>query len=206
VNSSLRLTAIALLVGGLGSVSCGRAERDRDEPYAGDNRRVEELDPRTAEGARVHAGEGRQLRDVMHELAERTAYAPTSELPADPESDKAVDPKLFAEVAELADALAAGAARIPAAAEGVKLFREDREAFEDEAATLRRHAQDLGAAARSNNVERMQRTFDRIHASCIGCHSRFRDFAGQLDFQRASAPAGPEKVGALVRPAAEGVR
>ena len=69
----------------------------------------------------------------------------------------------------------------------MELFGADREAFEAEAATLRRHAQDLEAAARSNNVERMQRTFDRINASCIGCHSRFRDFAGELDSQRTSA-------------------
>jgi hypothetical protein len=34
----------------------------------------------------------------------------------------------------------------------------------------------------------MQRAFDGINASCIACHSRFRDFAGQLDFGRAAAP------------------
>ena len=57
----------------------------------------------------------------------------------------------------------------------------------------RAESRGLDLAIGINNVERMQRTFDRINASCIGCHSRFRDFAGQLDFQRASAedPAGP---------------
>ena len=184
MNAFLRLTLIALVVAPFGPAAC---KRDDGNPGGTSHPRVAELDPATAEGAREHASDGRQLRDVMHELAERTAFAPTNELPADPESNKAADPRVFAEVEALAGGLAEAAARIPAAAEGVKLFHEDRTAFEAEAATLRRHAQDLGAAARANNVERMQRTFDRINASCIGCHSRFRDFAGQLDFQRASA-------------------
>lgn len=184
MNRIFRFTLIALVVGFLGAFAC---KRNDGNPSGTSHPRVAELDPATAEGAREHAGEGRQLRDIMHDLAERTAFAPTNELPADPESNKAADPRLFADVEALAGALADAAARIGPAAEGVKLFREDRRAFELEAATLRRHAQDLGAAARSNNVERMQRTFHRIDASCIGCHSRFRDFAGRLDFQRASA-------------------
>ena len=50
---------------------------------------------------------------------------------------------------------------------------------------------ELEAAAKEHKVEGMQRAFDGINASCIGCHSRFRDFAGQLDFGRAAAP--PQK-------------
>ena len=184
MNPFLRFTLIVLLVAPFGASACNRNDAGPNEVR---HPRVAELDPAAAKGAREHASDGRQLREVMHDLAERTAFAPTNELPADPESNKAADPRVFAEVEALAGGLAAAAARIAPAAEGVKLFHEDRAAFEAEAATLRRHAQDLGAAAGSHNVERMQRTFDRINASCIGCHSRFRDFAGQLDFQRASA-------------------
>src|SRR5687767_935679 len=130
-----------LVGGGLGTASCQRSRpRDRTSHV-----RVAELDPATAERVREHGSGGRDLRAVMHELAERTAYAPTNELPADPESNKVADPRVFTDVAALAGQLADAAARIPAAAEGVELFGEDREAFEAEAATLRRHAQDLGA-------------------------------------------------------------
>ena len=185
MNPLLQFTAIALVVASLGSAGCKRNDADAGGTS---HPRVAELDPAAAEGARRHASDGRHLREVMHELAERTAFAPTNELPADPESNKAADPRLFAEVEALAGGLAEAAARIGPAAEGVKLFNEDRSAFEAEAATLRRHAQDLEAAARSHNVERMQRTFDRVNASCIGCHSRFRDFAGELGSQPPAAP------------------
>ena len=63
-----------------------------------------------------------------------------------------------------------------------------RVAFNAEAMNLRSHALDLERAARDHKVEQMQRALDGVNASCIACHSRFRDFAGQLDFGRAAAP------------------
>jgi cytochrome c556 len=137
----------------------------------------------------AHAAQGQHLRDTMHQLAERTAYSPVGKLPPDPESSKAVDPRVFDDAATLAASLAETAAKIPTSARDKRLSEVDRQAFEAEAMNLRSHALELERAAKDRKVEQMQRAFDGINASCIACHSRFRDFAGQLDFGRAAAPA-----------------
>jgi cytochrome c556 len=136
-----------------------------------------------------HGKQGQHLRDTMHRLAGHTAYSPVGKLPADPESQKPVDPKVFDDAADLAAGLASTAKQIPARAKDRPMSDADRHAFEAEAGTLRRYAVELERAAKAHKIEQMQRAFDGVNASCLACHSRFRDFAGQLDFGKAAADA-----------------
>ena len=138
--------------------------------------------------APAHAKQGQKLRDTMHQLAEQTAYSPVSKLPPDPESDKKSDPKVFEEAEKLASQLAKTAATIPTSKRDRPLSEAARADFEKLAMDLQRQAKDLEAAAKAHQVEQMQRSFRAINATCVGCHSRFRDFAGELDFGRAAAP------------------
>jgi cytochrome c556 len=136
-----------------------------------------------------HAGE--DLRQTMHRLGEQMAYSPTGKLPPDPESEKPVDPRVFDEAAEQAAGVAKAAGQIPHAAKSQQLSDADLRAFKAEAETLRAHALSLERAARERKIEQMQRSSDRINATCIACHSRFRDFAGDIEFPRSEGPRGP---------------
>jgi hypothetical protein len=181
VSINIRLCLVAmLLAAGLSAViSC--SERDK-RPAARDAReRLRPTDEQTMAGIRLHGQDGTHLHDVMNELARHTAYAPTNDLPADPESNKSVDPRTFEDVYALSQQLADAAARIPPAANDIRMFNDERTVFDQQAADLRRDSLDLGAAAKAHNVERMQRTFDRINHSCVECHTRFGDFAGPIE-------------------------
>jgi hypothetical protein len=39
----------------------------------------------------------------------------------------------------------------------------------------------------SRKVEQMQQSLDALNATCISCHSRHRDFSGQLNMKQLSA-------------------
>jgi cytochrome c556 len=136
----------------------------------------------------AHAAQGKHLRETMHQLAEKNAYSPTANLPPDPESDKKIAPKVFDDAAKFASGLAETASKITTSKRDKKLSDAERTAFDAEANNLRSRALDLQRAANEHKVEAMQRAFDGINSSCIACHNRFRDFAGQLDFGRAAVP------------------
>jgi hypothetical protein len=93
----------------------------------------------------------------------------------------------MASAARLADGLGVSAERIPVAVEDVQMSVADRAGFQAEAATLRSQARALAAAARSNDPDGMRAQLNAISSTCISCHSRYRDFAGELNTQRAGA-------------------
>jgi cytochrome c556 len=136
-----------------------------------------------------HAAEGEQLRDTMRELAKQTNSSPADKLPPDPESakEKKLDPAVFEDAAKLASQLAKTAETIPTKKRDRALSEPARGDFEKLAMDLGRRAKDFEAAAKAQNVEQMQRSFNAVRASCIACHSRFFDMAGDLDFPRAAA-------------------
>jgi cytochrome c556 len=193
---SIKLAVATAAVAAMGVLaSCKHSNAGRKPDDAGDKGAPP---PATAP---AHAVQGEQLRDTMHRLAGHTMYSPTSKLPPDPESDKPVDPRVYEEAAEMAAGLAVTAAQITSTAKGRAMSDTDRQVFNAEVDALRRYALDLERAAKAHKIEQMQRAFDGVNASCVACHSRFRDFAGELDFGKADA-GGAAPVGTGEAPAA----
>jgi cytochrome c556 len=64
----------------------------------------------------------------------------------------------------------------------------DRAGFTAEAHTLRDQANRLRDAARQQRLPQMRRDLDSIHATCLSCHNRYRDFSGQLNTTQTSLP------------------
>lgn len=100
-------------------------------------------------------------------------------------------PEDFDTVALLASDLMTSADEIPDRAKAIPMQDADRAGFVAEARTLRVQAQGLRDAARQQRIEQMQRQMDAINATCISCHSRYRDFAGQLNTAQTSAAPIP---------------
>jgi hypothetical protein len=148
-----------------------------------------------------HAVQGEQLRDTMREIAKHSDSSSAGKRPSETESksdsksdskaekqaEKPLDPAVFEEAQQLASQLAKTAEMIPTTKRDHALSEPARSDFEKLAMDLSRRATDFEAAAKEQNVERMQRSFNAIHASCIACHSRFFNVAGDLDFPRAAA-------------------
>jgi hypothetical protein len=93
-----------------------------------------------------------------------------------------------ASAATTADDLAQTALRIPAAVDGKSLSEADRAGFVAQARTLHDQALRLRGEAERLRVEQMQRTTEAITATCIACHGRYRDVAGNLDLAGSLRP------------------
>jgi cytochrome c556 len=94
----------------------------------------------------------------------------------------------------LADSLAIAAAQIPDAVDAKTLPEGVRSGFLSEARTLRNQAQQLKKDAQGKRAESMQRTLDSINATCLNCHSKYRDLTGNLDFPLVRANWRDERV------------
>lgn len=128
-----------------------------------------------------HWAQDPRLRVLMAELNRENPSWPSGP-PREPESPVAATrPYQFDEMAVLASDLAKAAADIPPATRTIPMSEADRSGFLAEAGTLRAQAAELHDAAIRRDVGQMQRQMDGINATCISCHSRFRDFAGQLN-------------------------
>jgi soluble cytochrome b562 len=131
-----------------------------------------------------HWVQNQQLRSLMKSVQLKTLTNWPRQVPQDPEDPQLVNPDaLMANAAILADGLADAAVRIPASVTNSKMSDADSAGFQAEANTLHRQALRLGEAAREKNVEHMQMSLDAINDTCISCHSRYRDFSGQLRSQ-----------------------
>ena len=163
-------TLVGIVALAAGVASCRRPGSSlKDEPGGG-----------AASAGRLgdHWVQDERLREVMRRIARDSERWPAGV----PEADEA-----FADVAALADGLAAAARQIPRSVADHPMSAEDRAGFNGEAERLREQALRLGKAARARRVEPMQRELDAISSSCISCHSRYRDFTGELGARKASA-------------------
>jgi cytochrome c556 len=130
----------------------------------------------------AHGVQDSRLRVVMGQLSARSAQsAPPKDFPQDPEEsiNRSVE-GYFGQAQTLAAELASTASLIPKSANVSKMGDADRAGFEAEAATLRDQALHLRDAAAGHRVEQMLRLYDSINSTCISCHSRYRDFSGQI--------------------------
>lgn len=142
----------------------------------------------TAEAMGRHWMQSDQLRSLMQGMSAKTERDWPNGAPQDPQDPAAGDlNKQFADAGRLADGLAAAAVRIPDSVAERSMSEADRAGFRAEADVLRDQAMRLGNAAHDRKIEQMRKSLDAISVTCLSCHSRYRDFAGQLDIQRAAA-------------------
>jgi cytochrome c556 len=131
-----------------------------------------------------HWVQNQELQTLMKSVKLRTQTNWPRQVPQDPEDAQSAQPDAaMANAAILADSLANAAMQIPASVTNSKMSDADSAGFQAEANTLHRQALRLGEAARARNVEHMQMSLDAISDTCISCHSRYRDFSGQLRSQ-----------------------
>jgi cytochrome c556 len=147
-----------------------------------------------APGARrpgEHWVQDEKLREVMKQVSRHAQGWPAG-VPADSESaqsaaERADADEAFREAAALADGLSEAARRIPRSVADHPMSADDRRGFAAEAERLRAQALELRRAARGRQVEQMQRRLNAISATCVSCHSQYKDFTGELDPRKASA-------------------
>jgi cytochrome c556 len=120
----------------------------------------------------------------MKSLSSRSQRDWPRGVPQDPEDEQNGDlAKMMDSAAILADHLADTSVQIPASVIDSKMSEADLAGFQAEANTLHRQAVRLGESARARKVEPMQKSLDAIGDTCISCHTRYRDFSGQLRSQ-----------------------
>jgi hypothetical protein len=166
------------------SPGAGRRQGIQDLPAGG----TAAPRPAAPRPAPQHWVQNDQLRAVMGELSLRTRESWPKDLPEDPEASRPWDRgRAFGDAARLAEGLAEAADRIPLSVRDAPMSADDRRGFVAEARRLRESALQLRAAAGGRRLEPMQRSLDQINSACIACHSRYRDFAGELNTRKASA-------------------
>ena len=124
-----------------------------------------------------------QLKALMMRVGHTASTSTPRTIPDDPERPARPEDveQAFSDAAVLADGLAAAAAEIPAAVEGRRMSDADRRGFLTEAETLRSLSVQLKQDAVDRRAEAMDRTLTRINATCVTCHSRYRDLSGNLE-------------------------
>lgn len=143
----------------------------------------------------MHSVQVRQLKPLMQVLLQTTSTRWPKTLPTDVEQpvDPAAQQKAYDQAATLADELTIAAGQIPAVVGGKSLPEDLRAGFLAEAAALKSQAVELKANATQKRAESMSRNLDAINATCINCHSKYRDLTGNVDPMRA---LGNERNGA----------
>jgi cytochrome c556 len=138
----------------------------------------------TPNGVGQHWVQNQQLRALMKAMNSKTQADWPRDIPQDPEDPHSDNlDQMMASAATLSDDLANAALLIPVSAGNSKMTEADSAGFQAEASTLHRQALRLGVAAKAKNIEQMQSSLDALGDTCISCHSRYRDFSGELRSQ-----------------------
>jgi len=147
---------------------------------------------RPIEPLKQHSVQTPQLEALMKVIAMTAAERTPRTLPSDVESTQPTREDLdksYQQAIVLADALVTAAGRIPFAVEGKTVPPETLRGFLDEAQILKNSAEELRSNAQQRRGEAMSRSLDRINATCITCHSKYRDLSGAMDFPRVEGEA-----------------
>ena len=133
--------------------------------------RDERLESATTTGpAALHAVHSQELRQVMLESSGNTFERLPQEL------DQARQRReQLAEVARVAESMMLAANKIPAIAGDVQLEPREQELFITLASRLSTQAAQLKVQAEQMAMNSTQQTLQEIGATCISCHTLFRD-------------------------------
>jgi hypothetical protein len=123
-----------------------------------------------------------ELQVVMRKLNAAASTHWPSRLADDSETPISADERedAFRRAAQLATALSESARQISDAVRDRNLSDADRMAFAGKAQSLSDQAWKLGQAARRRQLEEMQLLLDTTIATCVSCHTRFKDISGDL--------------------------
>ena len=192
-----RITAIGLSLLLAAVASCNRtADRPSAGPVPSDRAAPATTTAPAVTGARTESGaapaphglQDDQLRALMKLIAARTQQDWPENVPRPLDDQQTGELARAIESArKLSAGLAPAAERIPMSVERLPMSDADRAGFNAEAGILRDQAMRLGDAARARDTVEIQKLLDGISSTCISCHSRYRDIAGQLDLQLAAA-------------------
>lgn len=176
-----------LVVAIVAGLSCrgGDSERPADQAANG----ARKIDPnQPIQPLNRHSVQTPQLEALMKVIAMVAAENTPRTLPGDVQTRPATKAELdksYEQAAVLADALVTAADRIPFTLEGKTVPPETLRGFLNEAQILKDTAKELKESAQQRKGEGMSRSLDRMNATCITCHSKYRDLAGAMDFPRA---------------------
>jgi hypothetical protein len=181
-----------------GTIACNRSNADRGSGSASASGGMKQpagapLPERglTTRPMADHWMQTPELKALMARLGH--AADATPRLPGDPEKPPAPEEleRAFANAATLAEQLSAASRDIPAAAAWLKLSEGDRRGFVAEAESLGKYAAQLKQDATARQAEAMDRTLTQINATCVTCHTRYRDRSVAPDPFQADAGAAP---------------
>jgi len=125
--------------------------------------------PLSAESPGAHALYSERLRAVMEELG----LLARGQLPQEIDA-VAAESRRMAEIARLADDLAAAADRIPDVLADVELDDQRRSVFVQFVADLRAESRDLAILAREDSTAGVENAYGYLLETCEACHNTFR--------------------------------
>jgi hypothetical protein len=158
-----------------GLTSCSKPAAKAPEPQQAQANHVE-----VAPVELHHWVQHDELRALMVEIEEARTKTVATSATGDGATLHPSAHKGFAAASEAAKRLAIAAKKIPPSIENVQMTEEDRAEFKKQADALRDDARRLMFVARNRKAEPMHDLLDSIQATCISCHTRFRDVAGEL--------------------------
>jgi len=131
-----------------------------------------------------HWIQDKKLRQVMSEVARRLPNLPRDGNPGTGLTTRPVSAEEFYQIATIAAALSDSSEQIAPVVTNIAMSDSDRRGFTADTQSLREQAYRLQQAADSHDIDAVKHSMDAINATCISCHSRYRDFSGQIDLSR----------------------
>ena len=179
------------------ATACNKPNADRSPPGSSQSGKQTAAAPLPQQGLtnRAMADHWMQTPELKA-LMQRLGQAADASRPR-PEDDPEQPPtpaeleRTFAYAAALADQLSKASRDIPDAAAWLRLSAEDRRGFVAEAESLGKYAAQLRQDAAARRTDAMDRTLTQINATCVTCHTRYRDRSGVVDPFQASAGGRP---------------
>lgn len=91
----------------------------------------------------------------------------------------------FLAASEAAKRLALSAKEMRKVTADIQMTEEDRKAFDEEVDALRNEARKFSIITRKRRADLIEERMQALEATCISCHTRFRDMAGEWQPPRA---------------------
>ena len=129
------------------------------------------------------------LRQLMAQIGRRVPSLPAGVARGAQPDSRPVDAADFEKIAALAAGLSQSSDQIVPVVKNIPITESDWRGFTDDAQRLHDQADRLRQSADAHQIDEVQQSMDAINSTCIACHSRYRDFSGQIDLSPGRASA-----------------